>query len=102
MIKTYDSKNIEEFMQKIKNRNYEKTEIKTKVEKIINDVKTGKDQSLIYYTKKFDDIFLEKKNIKVSEQEIKEAYHTLNKKQIKAIKTASERIRRYAEKQLDK
>ncbi|MBW2984540.1 histidinol dehydrogenase [Candidatus Woesearchaeota archaeon] len=67
---------------------------------IINDVKTKGDKALIDYAKKFDKVQL--KSIKVSKNEIKEAYKKVNKKTITALKKAAKNIERYARLQLPK
>ena len=53
---------------------YEKT-----VADIIENIKAGGDKALFEYTLKFDKFELTKSNIKVTQEEIKEAYSLLDK-----------------------
>ncbi|MDQ0269042.1 histidinol dehydrogenase [Cytobacillus purgationiresistens] len=68
------------------------------VKVIIETVRAEGDQALINYTEKFDGIALQ--NLKVSEEEIAEAYRLLDENMLSIIKEAANNIRSYHEKQL--
>lgn len=73
---------------------YEKT-----VEDIISNVRENGDAALIAYSEKFDRCTLTPQTLRVSEQEIKEAYEALDPALIEVMKKAAENIRSYHEKQ---
>lgn len=70
------------------------------VNEIIEKVKTKKDQALFEYTKEFDKFALNADNIKVTRQEIEEAYTKLDTDLIEVIKKSAENIRAFHTKQL--
>ena len=67
---------------------------------IVRDVKENGDKAVFAYTEKFDKFKLTADTIKVSQEEIKEAYNLLNDDFIKVMKHSRENIRTYHEKQL--
>lgn len=67
------------------------------VKKIIADVKDQGDDAVRKYTAQFDNAELEQ--FEVSETEIKNAYHQMERENIAAIELAAENIRRFAHKQ---
>ena len=73
---------------------YEKT-----VQEIIADVRAGGDKALIAYSKKFDRCDLKPETMRVSKEEIREAYASLDPALIEVMKKAAENIRVYHEKQ---
>ena len=70
------------------------------VRKILEDVKERGDEALFEYTKKFDRFDLNASNIRVTEEEIKEAYSLVDDEYIKVMKDAAENIREFHEKQV--
>ena len=73
---------------------YEKT-----VQSIIADVRDSGDGAVIAYEKKFDRCDLTSETLRVSEQEIAEAYKALDPGLVDVMKKAAENIRVYHEKQ---
>ena len=73
---------------------YEKT-----VRGIIEDVRQNGDRALIEYGKKFDRCELTKETLRVSREEIREAYDALDPGFIEVMKKAAANIRDYHEKQ---
>lgn len=67
------------------------------VEDILQEVRKNGDKALTYYTRKFDCPNIDE--IKVSKDEIKEAYNKVDKDFIDALKTAKENIWDFHEKQ---
>jgi histidinol dehydrogenase len=70
------------------------------VRTIIDDVKKEGDKALLRYTEKFDKVRLTPAKLKVNENEIKEAYKKLDKKQVAALRKAAENIASFHKKQL--
>ena len=74
---------------------YEKT-----VADIIENIKVGGDKALFEYTLKFDKFELTKSNIKVTQEEIKEAYSLLDKDYVEVIRKAKANIEDFHKKQV--
>ena len=73
---------------------YEKT-----VQEIIADVRADGDKALIAYSKKFDRCDLRPETMRVSKEEIRAAYASLDPALIEVMKKAAQNIRVYHEKQ---
>ena len=69
------------------------------VAKILDKVKQEKDQALFGYTKEFDKADITAENIKVTEEEIKEAYEQVDPSLLAVIRKALVNISTYHEKQ---
>ncbi|MGN1363551.1 MAG: histidinol dehydrogenase [Methanobrevibacter sp.] len=63
------------------------------VNDILEDIKENKDKAILRYTEKFDGVKLE--NMKVSEEEIREAYENIDDNLIKALKSAADNIKKF-------
>jgi histidinol dehydrogenase len=70
------------------------------VRTIIHDVKREGDKALLRYTKKFDKTLLDQSKLRISKDEIKQAYRKLETKQIAALKRAAANIAKFHKKQL--
>ena len=70
------------------------------VAEILNDVKENGDKALFAYTEKFDKAVITKDTIKVTEEEIKEAYDQVDDSLIEVMKKSLANIRDFHEKQL--
>lgn len=70
------------------------------VNEIIENVKTNKDKAVFEYTKKFDKFDLSAENIKVTREEIDEAYTKMDAKLVEVIRKAAENIKVFHMKQL--
>ncbi|HEX3021057.1 MAG TPA: histidinol dehydrogenase [Lachnospiraceae bacterium] len=70
-----------------------------KVNDILNDVKERKDAAVFEYTSRFDGACITAENIRITEEEIKEAYDKVDKTLIEVIRKAITNIREYHEKQ---
>ena len=73
-------------------------EILSIVQDILSDVKENRDEAVKRYTAKFDRCELD--NLKVSEEEIREAYDNLDTDLIEALKSASENIKKFHKAQI--
>lgn len=70
------------------------------VRTIIDSVRAEGDKALLRYTKKFDNVRLEASKLKVSANDIKQAYNQLDKNQVKALQKAADNIAIFHKKQL--
>ncbi len=70
------------------------------VNEIIENVRVNKNKAVFEYTKKFDRFDLNEENIKVTKEEIAEAYTKMDQKLIEVIKKAAANIRDFHSKQL--
>jgi len=66
---------------------------------ILNEVKERGDEAIFAYTEKFDGAYITKENIKVTDEEIEEAYKEVGEELIKIMRKAAKNIREYHEKQ---
>ncbi|MDD2972974.1 MAG: histidinol dehydrogenase [Lachnospiraceae bacterium] len=96
---TEESKNnlLENLLKRSPN-NY--GEYETIVADIIADVRENKDQAVFSYTKKFDHFEENASNIRVTTEEIEEAFQTLDPEFIRIMEKAAENIRSYHTKQV--
>ena len=74
-------------------------EYEERVSAIVNDVRSRKDEALFEYTRKFDKAELDASNIRVTEEEIQEAYRQVDPTLLDVIRKALVNIRSYHEKQ---
>ena len=65
------------------------------VREIVEEVKNGGDAALINLTAKFDGVELKAEQLKVSREEIKDAYKRVSDKQLSALKLAKDRVERF-------
>jgi histidinol dehydrogenase len=90
-------KNLQEELLKRSPNNYDSyTEA---VNEIINTVKKDGDQAIFDYTKRFDQAYINTSNIKVTKEEIEEAYTLVDSGLIEVIKKALINIESYHAKQ---
>ena len=75
------------------------TEFEGRVNDIVNRVREQGDEALFEYTKAFDKADINISNVKVTEQEIEEAYGLVDKKLLEVIRKAKENIWDYHIKQ---
>lgn len=74
-------------------------EYENTVRDILDNVRAGGDKAVFDYTLKFDKCKLDKDTVRVTEEEINEAYNAYDKKLIGVMERAAENIRKYHEKQ---
>lgn len=72
------------------------------VAKILKDVRLNGDKALFNYAKKFDNSDINKDNICVSDEEIRQAYQSVDQKLVESIRRAKQNILDYHSKQKDK
>ena len=95
---TEETKNniLEDLLQRSPN-NYDK--FANTVNDILNDVKINKDAALFDYTKRFDKAQINADNIRVTKEEIEEAYTMVDAELLSVIRKAIVNIKDYHEKQ---
>lgn len=91
----YEKNNLLKILEE--RNNTKSNNIEDKVRNIIETVKDYGDRALINFTKQFDNIMLE--DLRVTEDEIEEAYNSVDKKFIDILKESKENIKAYHEKQ---
>ncbi|MDP2044008.1 MAG: histidinol dehydrogenase [Candidatus Omnitrophota bacterium] len=90
-------------LEKIYNRGLARqTRVEDKVKKIIDDVRVFGDDALIKYTRKFDQVKLSSRQLKVSEIEISGAYQNISPNFVASLKVVIENVNRFYRKQLRK
>ena len=62
------------------------------VRRILGDVKSKGDQAVIEYSKKFDSVKLEEGRLRVSDDEVRDAYKKVTHEQVQAIRGVKQRI----------
>lgn len=78
------------------------SEYEDSVSEILEHVRKEKDQALFSYTRKFDQADISEDNIKVTAEEIEEAYRLADPTLVEVIRKALKNIRSYHEKQLQR
>ncbi len=74
-------------------------EYEGRVNAIIEDIKTKRDEAVFDYTKRFDGFELNKDNIVVTKEEIEQAYNEIDPKLVTIIRKSLENIRDYHSRQ---
>ena len=74
--------------------------VEEKVRHILEDVLTNGDDAVIRYTRKFDKVKLQPKDLRVSESEINGAYQNIDGAFISTLKVAVENVSRFYKKQM--
>ena len=93
----YNSKQF----QKLCDRNFQRKKRLTEcVRKIIEDVKLRGDDAIVKYTKKFDNVKLSAKKIKVTESETNAAYQDIKPDFVNVLKLSTDNITGFYKKQL--
>lgn len=75
-------------------------EYQADVNKILQDVKIRQDEAVFEYTKKFDKADINANNIKVTKEEIEEAYSKIDSELVDIIRKSIENIKEYHSRQI--
>jgi len=90
-------------LEKIYNRGQlRQLRVEEKVRKIIDDVRLFGDEAVIKYTRKFDKVKLNQRQLKVSQIEISGAYANISPHFVSSLKVVIENVNRFYRKQLRK
>lgn len=87
---------LENLLKRSPNQYEEYTQV---VAEILEDVKVNKDSALFAYTERFDKTILTKETIRVTEEEIEEAYQKIDPSVLEVIRKAKSNIENYHAKQ---
>ena len=90
-------KNLLEDLLKRSPNSYGKYE--ASVKEILENVRSGRDEAVFTYTKQFDGADIDASNIRVTEEEIEEAYSQVDESLLMVIRKAKTNIQTYHEKQ---
>ncbi|MGB4439033.1 MAG: histidinol dehydrogenase [Sedimentibacter sp.] len=98
MVKIIKKDNIQNFIEDLQKRNArDYNNVYEIVDAILEDVKKNKDSALKKYTYEFDKVYLE--NLEVTQEEINEAFNTIDEKLMDTIKKAKQNIETFHIKQ---
>jgi len=98
MVRIIEKESIPKFLLEIRDRYIQDYDsVYSKVDEILKDVRENKDKAVKKYTKEFDGVEIE--NIEVTDEEIEEAFETIDRELLDTIKRAKENITNYHEKQ---
>jgi histidinol dehydrogenase len=86
--------------QRWPNKRKSKIDLRDYVAPILEEIKTRKDEALLKYTEKFDKIRLSPDEIKITKQDIEDAYSKVSKTQVKAIKKSKNRLEKVENRRL--
>lgn len=90
-------------LEKIYNRGLVRnTRVEDKVKKILDDVRLLGDEALLKYTRKFDKVKLNLRQLKVSQIEISGAYQNISPNFVSSLKVVIDNVNRFYRKQLRK
>ncbi|MEM2573846.1 MAG: histidinol dehydrogenase [Candidatus Jordarchaeales archaeon] len=87
-------------IREILERQFRIKEAMKAVKTIVEDVRKNGDRALAKYTKKYDGVTISPSEIKVSEEEVAEAYSKCPERIVEVIRFAAENIRSFHEKQM--
>ncbi len=79
-----------------------KTDVNATVQAILEDVRKQGDRAVLRYTQKFDRIKLTSKTLRISQEEIKQAYKNADPNIVKSMRYAKERIEAFHQRQKTK
>lgn len=85
--------NLNQYLRQLENRYEDVLDFEKEVKMIIEDVRSNGDDALRFYTNKWDNVNIEV--LRVSEEEINEAYERLDSKLLYSLNTAKENIETY-------
>ena len=102
IIKYNDSKFNSTLEKIIQSKRVGSEEVKLSVSRILQDIKKNKDKALFKYAKKFDNISIPEKQLKVKNTEIRNAKLLCSKESLKALKIAAKRIEKFHSNQIPK
>ncbi len=90
-------------LEKIYNRGFVKSRrVEDKVKQIVEDVRLLGDEAVLKYTKKFDQVKISVKQLRVCEREISGAYQNITPNFVSSLKVIIENINRFYRKELKK
>jgi len=101
MIRIIKGTDKQSFIKELQKRNAQDyNDVYEVVDKIVEDVRTDKDEAVKKYTLKFDKVNIE--NLEITKEEIDEAFNTIDKGLLLTIKKAKKNIEQFHKKQVRK
>lgn len=98
-MKIISSENKKQVIDEVLNRSqFDLEEVNIRVKAILDDIKLKGDEALFEFTEKFDGVKLDK--LKVTAEEIEEAYNSIDKDLLNALKEAHKNIESFHRKQV--
>jgi len=97
-----DNKNSDIFESLASRSQLEHGDVLDRVEDIVGNVRRNGDKAVLEYTAMFDKVELTSDKLRVTEEEIKEAYTKVDPKLVEVIKKSRDNIRDFHEKQKEK
>lgn len=104
MIKIIDVRNggdKELYENLVKRSQVDLSDVQKRVEEIIKNIRENGDRAVFEYTRMFDRVELNSDNIKVSKEEIEEAYKKVDIKLIEVIRKAKQNVESFHRKQVE-
>ncbi len=95
-------RNLESLKKSLGKSRISRDKIKDKVARIISGVRDAGDNSLIEYTKKFDKVKINPRELRISESEVSAAFNELDSSLISAFKVAIDNVTRFYKRQVPK
>ena len=102
IVKTTDpgfTKTLDRILQR---RGEIERDVEARVAEIIENVRRHGDKALVRYAKAFDGITLKRSRIEVSAEEMDRAYGSVSREDLRALRLAAARIKRFHRRQLEK
>jgi len=100
MIKIKRINEAKEEIKRLEERKLDLSKVMPSVEEIIESVKKLGDKAVLSYTKIYDGVELKKEELKVSNEEIVDAYKQIDKSTLEAIRKSIKNIESFQKKQL--
>ncbi len=74
--------------------------VKNAVDEVFDAFEKNADDALVFYTKKFDGVLIEKNGFEVPKEEIAQAYSLIDAKLVEALKASAKNISEFAQKEI--
>ena len=101
ILKTSDKNFSKKFNTRLRINTNVNLKVEKDVLKLINNVRTNGNSSLLNLVKKYDNVNISKiSDLQISDTEIKKAYSYVTKSQVSNLKKAISRIKKFSKKQL--
>ena len=96
-ISSTDKNFCEDLKKNISQRNFNTSDVKDKVKKIISEIRESGDEALIKFSSKFDNYTVKKaEELEISKENFSEALSKISREELEALKFAKKRIEEFA------
>ncbi|MGD0329091.1 MAG: histidinol dehydrogenase [Nitrososphaeria archaeon] len=93
---------IDHVLNEVRKKSDLDIELDKKVVEIVDDVRKRGDNALIEYTRQFDGISLRQNLLRITQEEIQQAYRKVNEKEVRALYTLKKNIQKLEKKTKDR